>query len=105
MGTPEFGHRGQGEPVNGPRFKLADGSPSAYGFACGHVQRIELAHGAAEIYREHNCYHVRRFDYRARDNGALLSTWRVWDSFDVGNLSGARRRFRQFARTLRQDSK
>lgn len=86
--------------MSAPRFVLSDGSVSAYGLACGHVQRIEAPQGAAELYREHNCYHVRRLDYEARDRGAPLSEWRRWDSFHVGSLADARRRFRQFVRDV-----
>lgn len=96
---------GNGRVRVSPKPMRADGTPSVYGFRCGYVQREEIATGAAEIYREHDCYHVRRFDYRKRDAGAPLAEWRQWDSFPLSDLSAARKRYREFVRTVRRDSK
>lgn len=87
-----------------PKPMRADGTPTVYGFRCGYVQRFEIATGAAEIYREHDCYHVRRFDYRKRDAGAPLSEWRQWDSFPLSDLSAARKRHRENVRTVKGDA-
>lgn len=87
-----------------PQFVRADGSPTTYGFRCGHVQRFEIATGAAEIYMEHGCYHVRRFDFRKRDAGAPLSEWRQWDSFPSSESVAARKRHRENVRTVKGDA-
>lgn len=73
---------------------LADGySVSAYALRCGAVQsseRLGATGWRVELYREHDCYHVRGFDYAKRDKGAPLDAWRTWQSFTLGELAKAR---------------
>lgn len=67
------------------------GRTTAYGFACGYCERKVLAGGRyasafdqdrAEIYMEHNTYHVRRFT-----NGSRV----LWETFET--LKPARKLF------------
>ena len=60
-----------------------NGSLSAYGFACGHVDKREYKNSSVELYKEHNTYHVRRFIEGNRD---------IWESFDT--LKEAKRLFK-----------
>lgn len=69
------------------------GNISAYGFACGEVQREKNeANGHwKEMYREHNTFHVRALAL----NGPLADgkPWNVWESWEVAgdNLTTARK--------------
>lgn len=88
------------------RGTLADGyTLTAYVLRCGGVQSSERdgPNGwRVELYREHDCYHVRAFDHAKRDAGAALAAWRVWDSFPLGELRKARARFRERLREFRK---
>lgn len=65
-----------------PNLIVNDGSPSAYGFACGYVMRYEKGACSAELYKEHGTYHVRAFnrDKVGKGDGSSLSPWRRWHS-------------------------
>lgn len=60
-----------------------NGSISAYGYACGYVNRVEKGNRYKELYKEHNTFHVRW----NLDNG----DGRHWESFDT--LAQAQKKF------------
>lgn len=71
---------------------LKNGSPSRYGLACGYVDRFEKGQSRVTLWREHCCYHVRRFN---GETGA-----RLWLSYDLGELGQARAKFRELSREV-----
>jgi hypothetical protein len=75
---------------------------NAYALRCGGVQSDEsIGNWRVELYQEHSAYHVRSLDYKKRDAGEPLSTWRTWLSFPCGKLADARRAYRGMVRTFR----
>lgn len=88
------------------RGTLRSGDVSAYALRCGGVQSCERdgPNGwRVELYREHNTYHVRTFDYAKRDAGAPLATWRTWQSFPLSELKQARAHYRREVKRQRGD--
>ena len=63
---------------------------TAYQLACGQFEEIKLYHGKVEIYKEHNCYHVRRFSYFIDGLRTIQESWLVFDT-----LKDARKAFRR----------
>lgn len=61
-----------------------DGRVSAYGLACGYIERATLSETQLSLWCEHGVYHVRAHDFGG--HGRLF-----WDSFRL--LSAARKRF------------
>jgi hypothetical protein len=49
------------------------GELSAYGYACGYVNRVEKANNHKQLYHEHNTFHVR----------ANISGVRTWECFET----------------------
>ena len=89
-----------------PEINNADGSVSAYGFACGYVERFEtgVRYTSEEVVYEgkpltgmsltlwaEGCYHVRQHDY---DTGQRV----FWDCFDT--LAEARKRYNSVKRDM-----
>ena len=62
----------------------ADGRVSAYGLACGYVERVTLGATQLSLWCEHGVYHVRAHEFGG--HGRLF-----WDSFRL--LGAARKRF------------
>lgn len=87
-----------------PELRRKDGKLSAYGFACGYIDRFfdtdewVSSTVSVEIYMEHSHYHVRTFDHVLRDAGAssewnTAGSWRTWVTFDGNELSLARKEY------------
>ena len=88
--------------------KNKNGSISAYGFACGHVEArdngisYKLAESKnAELYFEHGAYHIRAFNYNLYTS--VIQEWntngfRIW--YSTESLSEARKIFKQECRKL-----
>lgn len=62
--------------------RLKDGSLSSYGLSCGYVESWRKNHEYFELYKEHNCFHVKYSKFNVMQS---------WTSFD--NLHEARRHF------------
>lgn len=76
------------------QFYLSNGELSAYGLACGYVQRRTLVPDfTVELFREHAHYHVRTSTYVY---GASAAHNRIWEVFDT--LTPARRRYHELIR-------
>lgn len=58
---------------------------STYDFACGAAQRTEINDCWIELYREHNCYHIRM-----GRNGEKWSRWETFDNAYESPLKQAR---------------
>ena len=78
-----------------------DGYLSAYGLACGYVDRFELSELSCELYHEGAVYQVRLFDrnkpflaFNAAESG------RFWLSFDDNQLKQARKVYKQLIRAI-----
>ena len=71
---------------------LKDGSLSQYALRCGKVEQSCWGGTKAELYQEHNCYHIRAFNY-ALDNCRL-----VWES--TYSLTYARRQYEALKKLL-----
>lgn len=69
---------------------------SAYDLACGGVQKEEFNNHWLELYREHNCYHVRM-----GKNGEKWSSWESFDSGDKSPLKLARNCYREFKNDIK----
>ncbi len=70
-----------------PLLQRKDGTPTAYGFACGYVIERELGNRyRLRVYREHGVYHVNGF-IAAQKLGH--PSRHVWESSPTAN--GARR--------------
>lgn len=73
-----------------PNLTLKNGSPSAYGFACGYVQQVEYSNDfRLALYQEHTVYQIRGFE---DFNGHIC------ESFD--NLKDARKFFKNCSRIM-----
>lgn len=93
------------------KFKRKDGQLTAYSFACGYVQEFGDEKGndskfSVQLYMEHSHYHVRSFDYVARNDGAAMDWnaeggWRTWVTFDANELSLARKAFADLKRKFK----
>lgn len=64
----------------------ANGDVSAYGFACGYKQSVDVGGKTVTIYQEHGVYNVRVYDY---EHGKRVS----WDQFT--SIAPARKRYKQ----------
>ena len=73
-----------------PAFYLTTGEVSAFGFACGYIEKKEFDGYRVTMWKEHNTYHVQYFD---EEEGRLH-----WDTFDT--LGRARRAYRQLLKDL-----
>jgi len=67
-----------------------DGFLSAYGFACGYVQKVENEKLHKQMYREYNVYHVQS----TKNNSPKLNSsfcgpvshnYLIWESFEKLN--------------------
>lgn len=67
-------------------FYNKSGQLSAYGFACGYVEKEESTYKKKEMYKEHNCYHVKVF-YYVNETSSLD----LWETFDSNELTKARK--------------
>jgi hypothetical protein len=84
-------------PHNAPnQFYTASGRLSEYGLACGYVERHTTGAVDTELYREHNCYHVRTFD---GDKRPTRVAWSVADT-----LTEAHKHYRNHLRTYHKPS-
>lgn len=69
---------------------------SAYELSCGGVQREIINNHWVELYREHNCYHIRM--------GMVGEKWSKWESFDgfyKSPLAQARDLYKEFRNNLK----
>lgn len=66
-------------------FYIATGELSSYSLACGYIDKREKDGIEYQLWREHDCYHVRIL----QNNTRLL-----WESFPLGELTRARRLYR-----------
>lgn len=57
-----------------PKFYTSSGALTAYSFACGYVEKQEKHGHKKQMYREHNCFHVRA--------GKLGEYTEIWEVFD-----------------------
>lgn len=77
-----------------PEIRTARGLVSAYGFACGYVERAIIGEISVSLWHENGCYHVRAHESGFGGRGGLF-----WDSFRM--LGEARKRFATAAGMLR----
>lgn len=78
-----------------PKLLTKRNRPTAYGLACGYVDRpIATDDLWVSLWREHNCYHVRRSDFRT---GA-----RLWLSYELSELKEARAKLAEIVRLDRK---
>jgi hypothetical protein len=78
-----------------PKFYNRDGSLTAYSFACGYVQKKEIAHYDVTLYLE-GCWHIRTWDNEARKRIG-------WESFN--RLGQARKAYKQEIRKAKEMTK
>lgn len=78
------------------RFRLKDGQLSRYAFGCGYIQTVTKGSIRTELYADGACYHVRQFNNNTHER--LL-----WDCFDVGSLTLARKHYRSLTKQLRRN--
>lgn len=71
------------------KFYNADGTLTAYSFACGYIERKERDALRLDLWHEGACYHVK-----ASNNQGRI----YWHSFDT--LGAARRFYKQQAKTI-----
>jgi hypothetical protein len=64
-----------------------NGDVSAYGLACGYVQREENGKIWKHIYMEHSHYHVRW----GKINGGKHCMYEIWKTYDSNQLTEARK--------------
>lgn len=64
--------------MNDPIFYTQSGLLTAYGFACGYIEKAENNGKIKQLYREHNCYHVQLHDH----NQTPVKTI-IWDTFPI----------------------
>lgn len=67
-------------------FYNADGQLSAYGLACGYVEKQEKNNIQTTFYKEHDMFHVKTYDF---NNHIRLA----WESFE--SLTAARKNYKQ----------
>lgn len=70
-----------------PLFYIKTGELTAYGYACGYVDREETETAWKEIYMEHQHYHVR--------SGPMGGKWTIWETFEHFRLTEARKLYRR----------
>lgn len=76
--------------MNSPTFYNKAGMLTPYGLACGYIEKKEKQSPTGEtliwktLYREHNVYHVTRFDFTTKE--------RIWQTFD--KLTPARKLYK-----------
>lgn len=80
------------------KFRNKDGSLTAYSFACGNIQRVEIGELSCELYLD-GIWHVRLFDrsisWHNKGFNSGLDCGRHWLSFD--NLTQARKVYNKLA--------
>ena len=72
-------------------FNNKDGSLTDYSLSCGYIHRLKVNNSWLELYKEHNMYHVKAFDFTRHEQI-------MWDSFE--SLTRARKQFYRSARHL-----
>lgn len=58
----------------GTEFYNKNGQLTRYGFACGYVERFEINDQYAEMYQEHNVFHVKY--------GTIGTKYQEWLTYD-----------------------
>jgi predicted nucleic acid-binding Zn finger protein len=76
-------------------FYLKTGELSQYSFACGYCESAWIGEIHLEMWKEHQCYHVRAHDH-GKPNGRIF-----WDAFD-DEIGAARKRYRQALKELKK---
>ena len=71
--------------MNPPSFYTRDGWLTAYGLACGYIEKKIQQGIETTLWMEHGCLHVRQHDF----NKHVRIFWDVFDR----NLTNARKRF------------
>ena len=67
------------------KFYTSNGDLTTYDLACGYIEQKENNGIRVTLYKEHNTYHVRGYDFN--------NHWRLfWDCFD--NVIEARKRYK-----------
>lgn len=75
-------------------FYNKNGLLTNYGLSCGYIERKEINNKWIELYKEHNCFHVR--------SGNLNNRYDIWNTFD--NLTGARKEYKTLLSKIKQNS-
>ena len=73
-------------------FYNSDSSLTKYALSCGYIQSKQVGDKRVELYHEHNCYHIRAFNYNLSDCRL------VWES--TGSLTYARKQYKSLKRLL-----
>lgn len=65
---------------------IKPGQPTAYGFACGYIQKAETETLSKELYMEHGTYHVRSTRHNSpqlntKFDGSVSHTFKIWETF------------------------
>ena len=71
--------------MNTAKFYNADGSLTAYAFACGYVEKAQKGDNYKTLYKEHNTYHLIMMRGPQRV---------IWLSYDSNELSKARKDYK-----------
>ena len=65
---------------------IKSGFLSAYGFACGYIQKYSTDNFEVQLYREHSIYHLRFI--RITEFSRSVDFWQCFD-----NLNGAKKMY------------
>jgi hypothetical protein len=76
-------------------FYNKDGALTEYGLSCGYVEKVEINGQYAELYKEHNAYHVRY--------GTIGTRFTEWLTYD--NLTPARKSYNNKLSQLKKAAK
>ena len=76
------------------RFYNNKGELTSYGLSCGYIQQTEINNVNLTLWKEHNCYHVRKHDH----NTGIRLFWNVYD-----NLTEARKDYNHNAALLKRE--
>lgn len=76
------------------QFYNSNGTLTAYSFACGYVEKVDTDLLHKELYREHNCFHVRSLrnnspQLASKFDGPTSHLFVIWETFET--LTNARK--------------
>lgn len=74
------------------KFNNRDESLTRYAFVCGYMEVFENEHGRVTLYMD-SIYHVRMVPHQGKSE---------WDSFEINELTKARKLYRQWVRKLKR---
>lgn len=75
---------------NGPIFYTKSGELTPYALSCGYLQRHNGGERWVSLYREHSHYHVM--------SGKHCEQYDTWETFPTGELTAARKLYKQLKR-------